>query len=106
MKSTNCLALLVLLAVPLSGCTTPGVACDMRTEYASEAPMTETGNVRIAWRFNAEQPAHQYGVTDCAKGDDPLCLVRLKGAPPKFDDVCGLAKFGHEVAHAMGAAHN
>jgi hypothetical protein len=78
----------------------------MRTEYANETPMAAQGNVRLAWRFDAEQPRGQYGVTDCYATDgERLCLVRLKGPPPRFNDVCALAKLGHEIGHVLEAQH-
>lgn len=100
------LASLVLYCASLIGCATPDVMCQMKTQYGAEVAMAKTGNVRLAWRFEAEQKPGFYGVADCTKGDDPLCLLRLKGSPPKFDDVCGLARLGHEVAHALGAMHD
>jgi hypothetical protein len=97
---------LVAYCASLLGCATPDAICDMRVRY-EERPMTSTGNVRLAWRFDAETREGNYGVTDCYETDgERLCLVRLKGPPPKFSDVCGLAKLGHEVAHAMNATHD
>jgi hypothetical protein len=97
-------SLVLLCASWLPSCATPDLICNMKIDYAGDAQHSSVapqGNVRLAWRFNAEQRAGFYGNADCMKGDDPLCVVRLKGAPPKFSDVCGLARLGHEVAHAM-----
>jgi len=118
MNARRCLRLLLpLLALPLGsgcatlvlpicfGCTTPAVMCNMKVDYEHQQPMDKTGNVQLAWRWEAEMPAQTYGLASCTDDHPPVCMVRLKGPPPKFSDVCGLAKFGHEVAHAMNATH-
>jgi hypothetical protein len=97
-------SLVLLCASNLPSCATPDIICNMKIDYAGDTQhgdVAPQGNVRLAWRFNAEQRNGSYGNADCTRGDDPLCIVRLKDAPPKFSDVCGLARLGHEVAHAM-----
>lgn len=106
------LASLVMACAFLAfGCATPGVMCDMKVDYPSESAVPLVGNVRLAWRFEAEQRGGAYGNTDCMASDDGrLCVVKLKGPPPSFSDVCGLAKLGHEMRHALeltaSAGHN
>jgi hypothetical protein len=97
---------LVAYCASLIGCTTPDVVCGMRINYVSDVRPPAQGNVRLAWSFNAGQRVGSYGNADCTKGDDPLCVLRLKGEPPRFDDVCGMAKFGHELLHGVGAGHD
>jgi hypothetical protein len=96
------------LALMLSGCATPDVACGMRADYQQLAMPAQDGEVWLRWHFNAQEPAPRYGITRCWTRPDGerACRVDLNEAPPRFNDICGLARLGHEVVHPMGAHHD
>ncbi|HEX3156735.1 MAG TPA: hypothetical protein VHV32_19050 [Candidatus Angelobacter sp.] len=92
----------VYLCFFLQGCASPDVQCDMRVDYDHEVPMASDGTVLLNWHFDRVQPPTLYGHAECIGGN---CTVYLKERA-SFHDVCSLARFGHEVAHALGAVHS
>lgn len=104
------LLLLALVAVcalaVLVSCTTPDVACDMRADYTRTTPPYMEGRVTVRWEFNADLPRGVNGSTECfGLPDARFCIVKMKGPPADFNDVCALAKEVHEIHHAMGGTH-
>lgn len=102
------LAACVLVCAVNVSCATPDVVCDMRTDYAWESPEATEGVVTIRWRYgqDAYLPANVNGNTECwGLGDAKFCLIRMRGKPESFRNVCGMAKQRHEEKHAMGAKH-
>ena len=95
-------AALAACCFTMAGCASPEQVCDMKADFREEIPMSGSGEKTIRWQFGAEVAVGYYGMTYC---DDSVCRVDLKGKPPRFSDVCGLARFGHELAHAMNARH-
>ena len=94
--------LLAICCFTLAGCATPELMCDMKADFREQTPMQGSGEKTIRWQFGAEVGTGFYGMTYC---DESICQVDMKGKPPSFSDVCGLARFGHELAHAMNARH-
>lgn len=101
---------LLLIALVLAtlwacfGCATPAIQCGMRDDYSSAEPFPVSGEVTIRWRYYA-QPSNPnaYGDADCwEQGTRRFCELRLVGDPANFNDVCKLAKLGHEVGHGLG----
>ncbi len=92
---------ILLTALLLAGCATPDVQCDMRVDYEHITPIPQKGTVRLDWEFLATLDRNVNGVTRCQFGN---CRMYLK-QQPDFRSVCDLAKFGHEVVHALGAHH-
>lgn len=84
----------------LSGCAS--VDCNMKTDYAQMTPVPESGSVAFSWQYRSALQEGLYGLTRC-NGDS--CHLMMDGTPPDFSDICGLARLGHEVSHAMGARH-
>ena len=94
--------------VLLTGCATPDVQCQMRADYQLFAPIAPEGEVLIKWAYNSTpKRSDAYGDTECwdAQGQR-VCIIRLKGPPPTFNDPCGLARLGHETGHALHARHD
>lgn len=92
----------VLLAalVFASACTTPDVACRMKADYVGHCAIAAEGSKRLRWVFNAQGRClpNSYGCVECY-GD--TCTAYLRDAPPTINDVCGLARLGHELCHVM-----
>ena len=95
----------LVLACGMNACATADVVCDMRTDYATEAPEAQEGKVLIRWKYNADLPPNTYGTTECYPGDPKFCLIRMKGEPSSYHNVCGIARLRHEERHAFGATH-
>lgn len=99
------LILVTLVLIPLiyilAGCASVDVQCDMRVDYRS-SPIPAHGKTTFAWSYGQGflLPT-QYG--EAIASD--ITVIRLRGDPPTFNDICGLARLGHEVAHAMGGRH-
>lgn len=95
------------LAVVLNGCATPDLVCDMKADYSAETLAAMQGKVLIRWEYNqgALLPPNVNGTTQCFPGDPKFCLIRMRGNPASFHDVCGMAKEVHELHHAFGANH-
>lgn len=100
------LVLICLLAI-LAGCTTADVACDMRANYENETPPWMEGTVKVKWQYNAaDLPPNVNGNADCfGPIDDRFCILKIKGPPASFNNICGLAKETHELHHGEGARH-
>lgn len=96
---TDTLISLVLVAL-LYGCATPDVQCNMRTWYEEITPPPDDGRMYLAWHFGSTA----CGPATLTNGCEFNQVIWLT-TKPDFRDVCSLAKFGHEVAHAMGARH-
>lgn len=109
-----CVALVLASLVAggfLNGCAT-GTAisaaealrtCDIRSDYRNNGVAARSGRVVVVWAFDQGFPGRQYGETMCRDG---VCVIRFGFAPPTANDLCELAKVGHEVAvHAMGGGH-
>lgn len=97
--------MLAILPV-LASCATAGVQCDMRTEYERPSAASTKGAAHLTWSFDAAIEPGKYGDTLCVETRlGRQCDVRLAGPPPAFDDVCGLARLGHEVGHVMRGDH-
>lgn len=98
-------ALLVVLvlaaASQLPGCATPAQICDVRQDYTS-TPVPTRGAVRVTWEVKP-LPAGRYGYATCDRAGQN-CHIELADLPD-FNNVCRLADFGHELAHALGANH-
>jgi hypothetical protein len=94
-------ALVLAAASQLPGCATPDVICDVRQDYHSTA-IPPKGEVRVTWEVKA-LPANRYGYATCDRAGKN-CHIQLADLPD-FNNVCRLADFGHELAHAMGAQH-
>jgi hypothetical protein len=99
---------LILVAVVLAACSqiesrpTLSQTCNISTaERAAVAP--RHGQVELAWAFEQGFAAAdgRWGETTC---QGRACVVRLAGPAPAFDDICGLARLGHEVRHVIGEA--
>lgn len=102
------LVLIPAIALTLAGCATADVVCDMRTDFAIEAPEAQEGRVTIRWEYgqDAYLPAGVYGTTECfGLGDARFCLIRMRGSAASYRNVCGIARLRHEEKHAMGATH-
>lgn len=91
---------LVALSWVLQGCATVDVQCGMRADYKA-SPLPAHGRATFAWSYGVGFSGNQYG--EAIPGE--VTVIRLAGTPPTFNDVCGLARLGHEVAHAMGGRH-
>lgn len=99
---------LLLLLVGICGmnaCTTADVACDMKADYSDETLAAMRGKVLVRWEYNASLPPGINGTTECFPGDPKFCLIKMRGNPASFHDVCGMAKEVHELHHAFGAKH-
>lgn len=97
------LLVLAALAAVLQACATVDVQCDMKADYAKARTAPTHGSMQLKWAFdqtftNPIQWGTRAPVRDGA-------LIALKGPPPSFNDVCALARLGHEVNEAMGATH-
>lgn len=105
-KTLRRLILVALVAAALlnllAACATPAVQCQMRDDYTVGAGVPVTGSVTLTWVYGQGFGGRQYGEAIDAGG---LQIVRLAGDPPDFNDICGLARLGHEVAHALGGRH-
>ncbi len=90
----------------LHGCASVDMECGMRADYKA-SPLAPEGEVLIKWAFNStpKNPA-AYGDAECweAQGQRS-CILRLRDSPPTFNEICRLARLGHEVGHAMGGNH-
>jgi hypothetical protein len=102
---------LTIVMLTVGGCATPDLVCGMRADYAKETPVAPRGHVRLTWRYIPKGEwsgcaPNSYGCAPSYIGPDgeEVYTLRLKEAP-EFGDVCKLARFGHEVAHALGARH-
>lgn len=85
-----------------------GNQCDMKANYADVIAATPEGTVTIHWRYRAdsELASTVYGDTTCRDTFmGKVCEIRMRGDPPNVNDVCGLARLGHEAGHALGAQH-
>lgn len=93
----------------------PGVplneVCNMQIP-ANTARAAPKGEVTIRWQFESSDlicgSSGHYGCTTRIR---PILgrtveYIELVGPPPDFHDVCGMARIGHEVLHAMGGLHN
>lgn len=95
----------LLVTQLLAGCATPAMQCQMRDDYAGAQPFPVEGEVTIRWTYYAQpkNPA-AYGSADCwHDGTRRFCYLRLKGDPASFNDVCKLARLGHEFGHGLNA---
>lgn len=94
-------------AVLLNGCATADVVCDMKADYAAETLAAMQGKVLIRWEYNQDAylPPNVNGTTECFPGDPRFCLIRMRGNPASFHDICGMAKEVHELHHAFKAQH-
>jgi hypothetical protein len=77
-------------------------ACNMRADYVTVERAPAHGDIRLQWAYLQPFTGDHIGST-AHVGDG--AIVSLAGAPPGFDDVCGLAKLGHNVLEAMGGRH-
>lgn len=88
--------------VALGGCASTDVQCGLRADYQTRAGVPFTGRTTIAWTYGQGFSGRQLGEMI----DTPdVKILRLRGDPPDFNDVCGLALLGHELAHALGGRH-
>jgi hypothetical protein len=109
MRSSNLFRRLLVIAfvvaaftLVLGGCTSIERACDM-APVTQTARVAESGRVVVSWVYGQQLTTpNWYGEAYPLQGE---VIIRMKGEPPAFDDVCGLARLGHEVAHGMGAKH-
>ena len=104
------IALIFLTIVTLAccfGCATPGVQCGMKDNYQHVMPVADSGTVTIHWQYGPKPRQGVYGLTTCHYkiGLGQECFIALEGPAPTANDVCGLAKIGHEVGHAMLMEH-
>lgn len=109
-----CVALVLASLVAggfLNGCATGAAisaaealrTCDIRSDYRNTRAGSRSGRVVVAWAFDQGFPDRRYGETMCRDG---ACIVRLGFAPPTANQLCELAKVGHEIAiHAMDGSH-
>jgi hypothetical protein len=69
-------------------------------DHPHAGPAPEHGRITLAWAFNQgfPHPDRRWGETTC---DAAACVIRLEGPPPRFDDICALARLGHEAREAM-----
>lgn len=99
------LAALVLtcLALVLTGCASPAIQCGMKDNYQQPTKATVAGTGVLRWKFNAT--GCKSGSYGCELPREDGAMLLLKFPPPDPNDICALAKLGHEVAHYMGASH-
>ena len=90
------LILLVLAALVNVGCATVETQCGMGHVYPTEQRLPVSGRVIVDWIYQQGLPFDRYGEAYVLDG---ALVVRMKGEPPQFGDVCGLAKLGHELTH-------
>lgn len=90
------------IAITVAGCATVDLQCGMRADYKTQMTVSRSGKVSIAWVYGAGFEGHQYG--EMIDADD-VKIIRMTGEPPDFNNICDLARLGHEVAHAMGGRH-
>lgn len=93
--------LLLILLVLMSGCASLEQQCGMKP-VSQTATVPYSGSVRVQWIYGQDVGPERYGV---ALPFDGFVIIRMKGEPPRFDDVCAMAKIGHEVVHGMGGKH-
>lgn len=100
------LALVLATLLVCFGCATPDLVCGVRADYQNPTRIKSSGTVLLHWDYQAN-PSNPiaYGDADCWQGEVRTCNLRLRGAAPDLNDVCALAKLGHEVAHSLGADH-
>ena len=84
---------LLILLVALSGCAA----------YETRKSAAETGTVLVTWSFNQSFPDGRCG--EAITLGPGHYLIRLKGAPPTFNDTARLECIGHEAIHFMGGSH-
>lgn len=89
-------------ASQLPGCATVAQQCGMRDDYRRVARPESHGTVRLTWAFGQQLSGRDYGAN--VRVADGV-LVSMREAPPSLNDVCALARLGHEVVEAMGGAH-
>lgn len=102
-RSLLILLVLAALALVLQGCASPAVQCGMRDDYEPDRyrhhePVATTGRVTVTWLYRQGFEDNRYGES-FVSGDE--LVVRMRGEPPTHNDVCGLARLGHEIAHGM-----
>lgn len=95
-------ALVLLALIPLLGCATVDVQCGMRADYADASPVAPAGRVELAWAYQQGFPDNRYGE---AIVSDRVVVIRMAGEPPTHNDICAMARLGHEVAHGMKGRH-
>jgi hypothetical protein len=100
------LALLLVLSLPAMAQAPSNVIDDLCKVAIPPVtrPAAPSGEVTIRWRFGVIPRCGYWG---CATthDDGKSYDIELRGAPPAFDDTCGLIVLGHEVTHAMGQRH-
>lgn len=99
----RCIVIPLILIAGSSGlwsCATPGLQCGMKDDYREQRTLAATGKVSVSWNYNKLTAVGKYGDHVCDESGKN-CHIVLAGKPPAFNDVCGLAKFGHEMAHLM-----
>jgi hypothetical protein len=97
-RSVLILLVIAAAALALSGCATDGIS----TRYETTEPVARQGKACFAWSFGQGFEGTQVGEVISADG---LYIVRIAGEPPKFNDLQGLARLGHEVGHVMNGRH-
>jgi hypothetical protein len=103
MHSTTARRLLLLSLVGLSACAGLDPRDCGMAPVAQTAPVAREGNVRVQWIYGSEIRWDWYG--EAISIGPGAVIIRMAGEPPRFNDVCALARLGHEVAHGMGASH-
>jgi hypothetical protein len=88
---------LVGIALVVVGCATPEKQCGMLPVKATTERLPSSGRVIVDWIYQQEMSFARYGEAYLLDGQT---VIRMRGEPPRFDDVCGLAKLGHEVVHS------
>lgn len=99
--------LLIAGLLVLCGCATLDTQCNMAIPENSKH-MAPEGETLVVWRFDPASTNCQptsYGCAECSGSNPRVCFITLKFTAPDFNDVCKLARLGHEVGHALGAMH-
>lgn len=84
--------------------------CNLAPTYSTVRAPAE-GKITLRWSYGTGMPLGCHpswvGCTHCDDTESGrVCNIYVRdGEPPKFQDFCGLALLGHEVAHSMGEDH-
>src|SRR5688500_8180600 len=96
---TTARRLLLASLVGLSACAGLDPRDCGMSPVTQSAPVAHAGDVRVQWLYGQQVQWNWYG--EALSIGPGAVIIRMAGAPPRFNDVCGLARLGHEVAHGM-----
>lgn len=74
----------------------------MKDDYLTEKPIASHGRIMWEWQFEDVIPFKHEGAFVACLGN--YCKAYIENVP-LFNDTCGLARWAHELKHAMGGTH-